>query len=472
LWQLSRDDFERLIAEDRGFAISLCRELGAKLAEHRSPVVTQEPPRTIAIVPLEREIAAEPFADRLAGELSSMGATAVLGPLPAREGDEYAAIFDHAESSNRWVVLSAAADPADAWTRACVAEADRIIALSRGRPTPDWMRNPAALEECELLVVGSSAEEQLVRAIRPRTVQTLPDDAALPRCVSMIARRIGDRAVGLVLSGGGARALAHLGVIEELRAAGVRVDRVAGASMGAVVAATIASGMDGAAMYDRFRRYFVERNPSGDYTLPAYSLMRGRRTYRLLDEVFGTTRIEELPLRFYCVSADLNSRTAVIHRSGPVRDALFAGLSIPGVFPPVPTPDGRLLADGGILDNLPVETMAREAEGPVIAVDVTHVEPWRPRQADLRSWRAQARSLITGQPRELPRLPETMLRWLALGSSDTVAAARRHADIVITPTVDRAGLLDWQQLPRMREAGRAAVRRLLEADPEALKRCM
>jgi NTE family protein len=188
-------------------------------------------------------------------------------------------------------------------------------------------------------------------------------------------------------------------------------------------------------------------------------------------EAFGDVRIEQLPLRFFCVSVDLNARSLFVHRSGPLGDAVFASLAIPGVFPPIPTAEGRLLVDGGVLDNLPVETMARDAEGPVIAVDVTRVVPWEPRLDGPRtSWRARAASVISGQPHELPRLAETMFRTLVVGSRDTVATARRHADLVITPQVDGAGLLDWKQLPRMRDAGRAAVRELLEADPEALQR--
>jgi len=92
-----------------------------------------------------------------------------------------------------------------------------------------------------------------------------------------------------------------------------------------------------------------------------------------------------------------------------------------------------------VLDNLPVGVMAAEAEGPVIAVDVTRVEAWRPRRVTTPgSWRARTRRLITGQDSELPRLAETMFRTLALGSSDTVAAAQQHADIVIRPVVERA----------------------------------
>jgi predicted acylesterase/phospholipase RssA/CRP-like cAMP-binding protein len=472
LWRIDRAEFDRLIVEDHRFALALCRLLGSRLAEHRSPVLTPQPPRAVAIVPLEREVSARPFADQLVRELSAMGEAALRSAVSASDADNYAALFDRAEAASRWVVLCCEADPAHPWTQACLAEADRIIALTRGRPDVAWTRAPAALRGCDVLVFGTSNTRPLVRAIAPSAIRLVPDEGAMTRWAATTARRLAGRAVGVVLSGGGARALVHLGVLEELQAVGVRVDRVAGASMGAVVAAGFASGMDMATMNEEFHRGFVERNPSGDYTLPVFSLVRGRRTYRQLDELFGTTEIEELPLRFYCVSADLNNRTSVIHRSGPVRDAVFASLSIPGIFPPIPMPDGALLVDGGILDNLPVEPMAREAEGPVIAVDVTHVEPWRPRRGGGQpSWRGQALSLISGYDGDLPRLPETILRCLVLGSSDTVAAARRHADIVITPGVG-GSLLDWRQLPKMREAGRAAVRRLLESDPDALARCM
>jgi len=122
-------------------------------------------------------------------------------------------------------------------------------------------------------------------------------------------------------------------------------------------------------------------------------------------------------LRFFCVSSDLNARALVAHRTGPLHQAIFARLTIPGVFPPVTSSDGRLLVDGGVLDNLPVETMARDAEGPVIAVDVIHAAPWRPPSKGSGSrWRAEARSLFTGGPAPLPQLAETMLRALAAGS--------------------------------------------------------
>ncbi len=473
LWRIDREHFEQLIAEDNRFALALCRLLGSQLAAHRSPALISDPPRTIAVVGLDGDISAEDVAGRLAAALEPHGDVAVLHAEANRQDDDYPAMFDRAEERSRWVILCGGQDPANPWTRACLAGADRIVALTRGRLTPAWNAGSSSLRGCELLVLGNVVPNSLIGRLEPSAVQTLPGEAAVERCIALSARRLAGRAVGLVLSGGGARAFAHLGVIQELRAAGVEIDRVAGVSMGALIAGGVGAGMDDKTMYGHCHRFFLEQNPSGDYTVPAYSLIRGRRTRRLLGEAFGSTAIEQLPLRFFCLSADLNSRSPVVHRIGPLADAIFASLSIPGVFPPVPTADGRLLVDGGVLDNLPVETMARDAEGPVIAVDMAHAAPWRPSQTAHRSsWRVRVRALISGQEAELPRLAETMLRTMLVGSSDTVTAARKHADVVITPTVERAGMLDWEHLPSMRDAGRDAVRRMLEDDPEALAACL
>jgi predicted acylesterase/phospholipase RssA/CRP-like cAMP-binding protein len=469
LLEISRADFEQILLEDQQFVLSLCGRLGTQLAAHRSAADVQDPPRCVAIVGLDPHFAVDEVAARLADALAGSGDAAVLRAEATRPAD-YLTLIDRAQASHDWVILEATAGPADRWTQLCLAEADRVVALTRGHPGGEWVRRPDTLENSELLILGHPGGKSPVSKIRARAISTLTGGSDIQRYLVSLARRLSGRAVGIVFSGGGARAFAHLGVVAELRAAGVQIDRVAGASMGALVAAAVAQQLDDAAMYEVFHRNFVARNPSGDYTLPAYSLIRGRRTARLLHETFGATRIEQLPLRFFCVSADLNSRSLVVHRGGLLREALLASLAIPGVFPPIPTPDGRLLVDGGVLDNLPVETMARDAEGPVIAVDVTRAGPWRAQRKGARSaWRARALSLISGQRGEVPRLGETMLRTLVVGSRDTAASAHRYADLVITPKVGQVGLLDWKRLPGIREAGRAAVRSLLEDDPGALR---
>jgi NTE family protein len=177
-----------------------------------------------------------------------------------------------------------------------------------------------------------------------------------------------------------------------------------------------------------------------------------------------------LPLQFFCVSCDLVARETVLHRTGPVADAVYSSLAIPGVFPPVAT-NGRLLVDGGVLNNLPVAAMARANEGPVIAVDATGGTGSfkRRERPDTRLGRP-VRRILTGSEAEIPRLGETILRTVTVGSTDTVAAARLHSDLVITPQVEQIGLMDWKALPRVVELGRRAAREALEADPELLSR--
>ena len=154
---------------------------------------------------------------------------------------------------------------------------------------------------------------------------------------------------------------------------------------------------------------------------------------------------------------------------------MYASLALPGVFPPIPTEDGRLLVDGGVIDNLPVETMARRAEGPIIAVDVSQRfgMPRPARRPGLEGMARRMRRVVTGSEERVPRLPETISGSIALGSSDTVNAALQHADLVISPRVEGVGMLDWGELaagardrpPRGTRGarGRGGATRVLEA---------
>jgi NTE family protein len=240
--------------------------------------------------------------------------------------------------------------------------------------------------------------------------------------------------------------------------------------MGSIVAGIAAMGASTDELHAIFVRCFVKQNPSRDYTLPAYSLIRGARTRRLLGEVFGANKIEELPHRFFCVSCDLFARELVVHRTGPAARAVYASLAIPGVYPPVAAGDGRLLVDGGVMDNLPVATMAAAAEGPVIAVDVSHrggavAPPVRPRLEPLRR---PFRRLLTGSEEPLPRVGETLLRTLTLGSVDTAGAGRRHADLVITPQIEGVRMLEWQRLDHTRAMGRESAKAALDQAGELI----
>lgn len=469
LVKLAREQFELLIRDSPEFALALTRAMGEQIAINRRAPAQATPPSTIAVIGLHPGAPAHAVAQRLASELARHGTLGELREDPQRAPSSYLEALDRAEHQHDRVLLvgghGAAGD--ESWTDFCLRESDLVIAVTEGAPDAGWLQRHATLHGCELIVIGRELSAQAGRAIAAREVHVAYGEEALQRTIASTARRLCGQAIGLVLSGGGARAFAHLGVLDELHAAGVTIDRIAGVSMGALIAANAAMARSPDEIYEIFENGFIAQNPTNDYTLPAFSVIRGRKTRRLLEDVFGSARIEALPHRFFCVSCDLIAREIVVHRSGLLREAVYPSLAIPGVFPPVAAGPDRLLVDGGVLDNLPVQTMAQGAEGPIIAVDVSHRggaadRPPRPRLDRLAR---PLRRALTGSDAALPRLGETLMRTLTLGSEDTASAALQHADVVIAPRVEGVGLLQWDQLARVRAIGRAAAREALQNAP-------
>ena len=467
---LGRDDFEALLRSSPDFALGLTRNIGAQLAASTSSAPKPTAPDVIAVVGIHDAAWAPEIADTLERELARHGSVARIGYDADRAVRDFPLVLDRAEHANdRVLLVGAATAPGEAWTDFCLREADAIVAVTHGAPTIGWLEQRGALKGCELVATAGELTPGVIEALQPREVQVVPHDG-LERALQATARRLAGRSIGLVLSGGGARAFAHLGVLDELNAAGVPIDRYAGASMGAIVAGIAAMGASADELHDIFVRCFVQQNPSRDYTLPAYGLIRGARTRKLLGDVFGARRIEELPHRFFCVAADLFARELVVFRTGPAAHAVYASLAIPGVYPPVAAADGRLLIDGGVMDNLPVAAMAATAEGPVIAVDVSHrggavAPPVRPRLEPLRR---PFRRLLTGSEEPLPRVGETLMRTLALASVDTADAGQRHADLVIAPQIDGVRMLEWQKLDTARARGREAAKAALDQAGELI----
>jgi NTE family protein len=147
------------------------------------------------------------------------------------------------------------------------------------------------------------------------------------------------------------------------------------------------------------------------------------------------------------------TRTRQVHRRGSLVDATLASVRLPVLFPPIA--DGqRLLIDGGVLDNLPVDLLTERSEGPVVAVNIAMGGSGRPHTVD---------PAAPPRPARVPALGETLLRTMMIGSAGAVAAARGHGAAVVTPPTMGVGLLEFHQLDRMVQAGRRAARELLEA---------
>ena len=160
-------------------------------------------------------------AERLADALAAHGSVAML-----TEGT--LATIDQAERDAERVLLRCGEGATGPWDDLCMREAHLVLAVSTGSPSREWRSNTAALQGCELLIYGAAAPDAILAELQPREAQVVASRAARGAAIEALARRLAGRSLGLVLSGGGARALAHLGVLRELHSAGLHFDRVAG----------------------------------------------------------------------------------------------------------------------------------------------------------------------------------------------------------------------------------------------------
>jgi NTE family protein len=277
-----------------------------------------------------------------------------------------------------------------------------------------------------------------------------------PAHAARVARLITNRGIGLVLSGGGARSMAEIGVVQAMQELDIPIDAIGGTSAGALVAGAVARGWGVDEVRSVLRKGMVETSNPVDFTVPVTSLAAGQRMTDRLHAAAGEIDIEDLWIDFFCVSTNLSNNVAKVHRTGRGWRAVRASMSIPGVFPPV-AEDGDVLVDGGLVDNMPVEEMRRGHDGiTVVAVDVgvhrgmtagdlpdsTVVHGWR---LVLDRFHPRRRSpRIAGIFSILTRLTE-------LGGGSRTGD---RGDVLVRPDVERFPMLDFSAFDALIEVGR------------------
>ncbi|GAA1477076.1 MFS transporter [Nocardioides aestuarii] len=457
LLELPRDAFEGLVSTDPAASRVLLSQVADRLRTAGAAVVSAERPvrpTVVAVVGLHPGSGAAEVADVLRRRLARHLSVAAPG-----EVDPVA--LDRLEQDHDRVVLVAEGVTDDApaaardWHEFCRRQADAVVLVGRAGSAPPESPcppGPPAGQQPELVVLGAVASpaERAAWVAATDAWQLTVVEGDHDVSLRALADRLAGRSLGLVLAGGGARAFAHVGVLMELEAQGLHVDRVAGASIGSVVATLHAAGMGSAEVEERLYAEFVRRSPFADWRLPTRSLAKGQRVRAALVRHLGAdATIEALPRQLRVVSTDLVTRSRQVHRRGSAIDAARASVRLPVLFAPIPDDQGRLLVDGGVLDNLPTDLLVERDEGPVVAVNI-----------------AMGGSGSSGRahvgPRRVPALGETLLRTMMIGSGGAVASARAHGAWVVTPPTMGVGLLEFHQMDQVVRAGRLAARQLLD----------
>jgi NTE family protein len=464
VWRLARGSFDKLTALHPEVLPALMRNVAVRNA--MGPTKRRRQPRTFALLPSGPDVPSARFAVLLAGALGRIGAQVqMLGSESLNEDPEW---FARCEMESSFVLYRA--DPtATEWTGLCLRQADCLIVVRLGdddRPTMlpfeiESVQTGAVFHRRRELVLLHEGHDPQPGPTSPMLAGGLYGQHHHVRLdihsdIDRLARLLTGHAVGVVMAGGGARAFAHIGVVKALRASGVPVDLVGGTSMGAIVAAGVASRWADDELAERFRRAFVNTNPLSDYTLPLISLYAGRRVTRLLRMAFGEKEIEDLILPFYCVTANLTTSNADVHTVGKLWRSLRASVAIPGVIPPF-NEAGEVHVDGGVIDNFPVRTMRRLGRGITIGVDIDTggalaagagvMEPWS-------TWQFFRRLIWKrNETLPIPSIVRILLRSALVASTARAQEDRQAADLLIVPPMDHIDLLDWTSFDAAIELG-------------------
>jgi predicted acylesterase/phospholipase RssA len=468
-----------VLRRSRSPAAQLRRQLGEQLS--------------IAILPTDPSLATDRFVTELVAALGAYGSTARLQPqrvdallnkpgIANSVASEPAHIrllqwLNEIEDAHRFVIYEADSKWTR-WSQRSIQQADQLISVGDARAAA----SPGDTEShAETAQKTRHARWNLVllhdpQATRPTGTASWLEQRAVESVyhvrrghasdVTRLARILAGRAAGLVLSGGGARGFAHLGVLRALEELGIPIDVVGGTSIGAPMAACPARGMTASEALAEAKESYASIL---DYTLPIASVLTGRRIMASIERSLGAWDIEDLWLPYFCVSTNITRAGPVIHRRGKLARAVRASIAIPGVLPPVP--DGEhLLVDGGVINNLPINIMRElNPTGPVIAVDV--VPPQGPgAKSDygltLSGWKVALSRLRRGESViDVPSIGVTMLRSMLVGADSTRRQMLRDglADLYLSIHLRKVGLLDFDEVEPVEQVGyEQSIERLRE----------
>jgi NTE family protein len=418
-------------------------------------------PAVFGFIGLSQGVKVRELVDRLEAAIAALGYTvAAAGAEVQSAPTEW---FSNLEERHD-IVLYAAEHQEVGWKAIVGRQVDRLFCVGLGDQSPpsapQTFAAPPLIEQrlVDLVLIqpagrkSPSRTEPWIDAAKASRHFHLRknDDADLDR----LARTLTGQSVGLVLSGGGARAYAHIGAIKALHETKTPIDFLGGTSMGAIIAAGVAMGWSDEELDWRIRKAFVDSSPLDDIAFPIIAMTRGDKVRERLAEHFGEALIPDLWLPFFCVSTDLTAGAYHLHKRGMLREALRASIALPGILPPV-SQGGHVLVDGAVTKNFPTDIMRSVHLGPIVGVDVAEARGITAEdvEAPVSSWRW----LASGEWRKGPPIVSVLMRSATISTAHEQAAARAYTDVLISPDIGPVEIRDWKAYDPAVEAGYRAM---------------
>lgn len=254
--------------------------------------------------------------------------------------------------------------------------------------------------------------------------------------------------IALVLGGGAARGFAHVGVIRALEQEHIPIDMIVGTSVGSLIGAMYASNANSFEL--EWTAFTLEKDDIFDYgilsVISGMGVVKGDKLEDFVKKKVKVVNIEQMKIPYAAVATDLNRGTRVILDHGPVAKAVRASSSIPGVFQPVDY-NGRLLVDGGVIENIPISVAKEKGADIIIAVDISE---------NVTNFK-------------ITNVVDVMIQSVNIMFAENVSSKKKNADVLITPPVGDVSMLDFTQKKRCMQAGITATQKMIPAIKAAIE---
>ncbi|GAA5976276.1 hypothetical protein JCM11641_001102 [Rhodosporidiobolus odoratus] len=283
-----------------------------------------------------------------------------------------------------------------------------------------------------------------------------------------LARRLCGKSIGVVLGGGGARGISHIGALRALQERNIPVDMVGGTSIGSFIGGLYAKEGDLVSTYGRAKRFSGRMSTLWriltDLTYPVVAYTTGHEFNRGIYKSFYASHIEDFWLPFFCNTTNITHSRMDVHTTGYAWRYVRASMSLAGLLPPL-CDEGDMLVDGGYVDNLPVSVMLQQGAASVFAVDVGSVDDTDPRnygESVSGWWLLLQRWNPFGAAPNVPNITEIQSRLTYVSSVKTLEEAKQTPGVLyMRMPVTQFGTMDFKRFLEILDVGSEFANELL-----------
>lgn len=470
---LSFEHYEELVKRfpielNRAFSAAIYREL-----RHERFVGHRRRAQSFYLLPIHDSVDTETFAKNLKLALSHEGICETLSAQDVeadKSGNSLGRLLDEKELTTDFLVivgdgtfsniqksLFEHADQlilvADGLSQIALTEVEKEIASHPNFPL--IRRHVALIFQNETHFCGDRLRWNEAR----NAERVYPVKANEIKDYERLGRFLLEKAIGLVLGGGGARGFAHLGILKAFEEHDIPIDIIGGNSMGALIGASYVAGIPRETIHTEIMKH---SKGGMKLTVPLVSLMSNANLAGAFQDALGDINIQNLWTPFFAAACNLSDADTTVIDSGPLWRAVLASNSPAGLFPPVVV-DGNLLVDGAILENVPVAAMRqklstplerRRGNGLVIAIDVDRKDRFGV-DADLEEispWQ-KVKSHFSKDKDTLPGIVDILMQVAHVGGLSQRNFTKRSADIYLEVPLAKFKMMDYKKADKIIEAG-------------------